>query len=381
MSTMQKVTNESTIYDKMCAVLPHIIARFVSTAPNAKYTPQDVLRVSMSLCQHSETVAPTIRKMDRRDMDVMTGQRFLQILGAVPIKDMQGICHDMLETSVKAVAETGRLSGNLTIGVDDHLIPRFDKKGKEHPDLKSGKRKRGTNIFEGYMTAQVVSGKRRATLAAYPIVNGGNQTQFLGGIISNVRYVGADIGTMLLDRGFNSVDNMLEMERQNVEYIMPLKGNKKLYKIMEEVDAGTGAAVRDYTMINKEGKSATFTLVVCHKQKSGKSGHISDRYIAFATNIAVDNPQSLLRRIPKAYRARWGIETGYRVLETVRARTKSPRTVARLFLFYFSLVFANYWVLYKIILIIYVRGSTANIPMSDYADLLWLYIKGTYKSP
>ena len=154
----------------------------------------------------------------------MTNQRFLQLLGAIPDDEMLELCLDMVAESAQVVIKAGRLSGEVTIAVDEILVPRFDKLGKDHPDLKSGKKKNGTNIFEGYMTAQIVSGKRRPTLAFYPIANGESQTHFLGGIIENVRSVGADIRALLLDRGFNSTANMLEMIRQNVQFIMPHSG-------------------------------------------------------------------------------------------------------------------------------------------------------------
>lgn len=66
-----------------------------------------------------------------------------------------------------------------------------------------------------------------------------------------------------------------------------------------------------------------------------KNARTVGKYVAFITNIRVDNSRDLLRHIPKAYRKRWGIEVGYHVLEWARAKTKSPRTAARLFLVFF----------------------------------------------
>ena len=185
------------------------------------------------------------------------------------------------------------------------MVERYDGKKPEH---KGGKKKNGTNRFEGYVTMQIVSLRDPVTISGYPIANGESQTHYLGGLIENALRLGVDIEVVLLDRGFNSVDNILEMESLGVPYIMPLRGSDKLSRIIEEVDAG-GEPVREYTMSNREGRQSTSTLVICPKKNPPKNAKTADRYVAFITNVKVDNPKDLLRLIPKTYRKRWGIET------------------------------------------------------------------------
>ena len=120
-------------------------------------------------------------------------------------------------------------------------------------------------------------------------------------------------------------------------------------------------------------RQSTSTLAVCPKRNPPKNARTADRYVAFITNIRVDNPRDLLRRIPKTYRKRWGIETGYRILKQARARTKSPRMVARLFLMFFSLAYVNFWLLYRRALIGN-GGPHAKLPMADYSDILWMHV-------
>ena len=59
-------------------------------------------------------------------------------------------------------------------------------------------------------------------------------------------------------------------------------------------------------MCNREGRQSTSTLVVCPKRNPPKNARITDGYVAFITNIRVDNPRDLLVHIPKTYRKRWG---------------------------------------------------------------------------
>ena len=166
--------------------------------------------------------------------------------------------------------------------------------------------------------------------------------------------LGVNVGLVLLDRGFNPVANILEMDAQGVRYVVPKSGYPKVYRAMEEAKADTDRAVRPYAMTARDGTATTLTMVTvpkkikpcrakCGECKKCKPVLMKDKYVAFLTNVRADSPKRLLKHIPKAYRARWGIEMGYRSVESIRAKTKSPKTAARLFLFYFTLVVINMW--------------------------------------
>ncbi len=348
-------------------MLPHM-AHLASAAPNALYGPQDLMDVALAMCSQNQFVATCVRAMARRRVQTMTGQRFLQLLGAQPPDGMLEMSLDILESSTAILKESGRLGGPVRVGVDEILLERYDGKKPEH---KGGRKKNGTNRFEGYITMQIVSHRDPVTISGYPVANGESQTHYLGGLIENALRLGVDIEAVLLDRGFNSVDNILEMESLGVHYIMPLRGSDRLGDIMRDVDAG-GCPVREYTMTNKGGRRSTSTLVICPKKNPPKNAGVADRYVAFITNIRVDNPRDLLVHIPKTYRKRWGIETGYRILKQARARTKSPRTAARLFLMFFSLAYVNFWLLYRRALIGN-AGPHAELPMADYSDIIWMH--------
>ena len=379
----QKVQYEAKVHRTLLDTLSSVIAPLTSSAPNAKYVPDDLVNVGITMCKHNTFVAPTMRTMKRNNIDTMTRQRFLQILGQQDPDIMLECCLDMLEAGVIKLKETGRLDEPITIAMDEHCIPYY---GKERSYTKGGRRKNGTNQFEGYITAQAVSGQYRATLAAYPIATGESQSHYVAGLMENTTRLKIEIKAVLADRGFCSTDVILAIESYT-KYIIPVPGNQKLYGMMQEYHDGVGKAVRSYTIKNKDGKSITGTLVICarkkprkHKsnrrKKSGKSSKrsISDLYVAFLTNIDVMDPKELLKYIPKTYRIRWGIETGYRVLETSRAKTKNPKIAARPFLLFFSLVFVNFWLQFKRD---HPNFPKDPIPLFDYAGAL--EISDTYE--
>ena len=352
------------------------MAPMTSNAPNALYGPEDLLNTVLAMCSQNQFVATCVRAMVRRRAPTMTGQRLLQLLGAQPPDRMLEASLDILESTIPVLRESGRLDGPVRVGVDEVLLERYDAKKPEH---KGGKKKNGTNRFEGYITMQIVSHRDPVTVSGYPIANGESQTHYLGGLIENALRLGVDIEAVLLDRGFNSVDNILEMESCGVQYIMPLRGSDRLGDIIREVDAG-GDPVREHTMTNGEGRQSTSTLVICPKKNPPRNAKTADRYVAFITNVKVDDHRDLLRLIPKTYRKRWGIETGYRVLKQARAKTKSPRVAARLFLMFFSLAYVNFWLLYRRTLIDD-AGSAAGLPMADYSDILWMCVTARGRPP
>lgn len=379
---------DAKVHRTLLDTLGSIIAPLTSSAPNAKYGPADLVNIGIALCKHNTFVAPTVRTMKRNDIATMTRQRFLQILGQQDPDMMLECCLDMLEAGVMRLKETGRLDKPITMAMDEHGIEYY---GKNRSYTKGGRRKNGTNQFEGYITAQAVSGQYRATLAAYPIATGESQSHYVAGLLENTTRQNIQIKTVLVDRGFFSADVISTIESYT-KYIIPVPGNQKLYDMMQEYHDGTGEAIRPYTIKNKDGKSITGTLVICTRKKprkhkrsrrkksDGKSSksRMSDLYVAFLTNIEVKNPKKLLKYIPKTYRIRWGIETGYRVLESSRAKTKSPKIAARLFLLFFSLVFVNFWLMFK-------RDNPDfpkdPMPLFDYADVLWKYLTSMSKAP
>ena len=57
-----------------------------------------------------------------------------------------------------------------------------------------------------------------------------------------------------------------------------------------------------------------------------------------------------VRRLPRDYRMRWGIESGYIGIEQFRARTTSRNHSLRLLYFFYSMVLYNAWLVANLIL-------------------------------
>ena len=108
-------------------LLPHM-AHMTSSAPNALYGPEDLMNTALVMCSQNQFVATAIRMMARHGMRTMTGQRFLQLLGAQPPDDMLETSLDMLESTIPVLKESGRLGGPVKVGVDEILLERYGVK-------------------------------------------------------------------------------------------------------------------------------------------------------------------------------------------------------------------------------------------------------------
>ncbi|MCE2509249.1 MAG: hypothetical protein J4G04_08170, partial [Nitrosopumilaceae archaeon] len=142
------------VYNRMRrTLLPHV-AGMASSAPNALYGPEDLMNMILAMCSQNQFVATCVRAMRRHRARTMTGQRFLQLLGAQPPDSMLETSLNILESTAAILEWSGRLGGPVRVGVDEILLKRYDGKKPEH---KGGKKKNGTNRFEGYVTMQIVS--------------------------------------------------------------------------------------------------------------------------------------------------------------------------------------------------------------------------------
>ncbi len=107
--------------------------------------------------------------------------------------------------------------------------------------------------------------------------------------------------------------------------------------------------ISEYTMGSGDD-SCKFTLVIFRKAVSEKETDPLKKYIAFATNIPKGDILWNISKLPKDYRMRWGLESGYIGAGVLRARTTSKNHSLRLLYFYYALILYNAWLLTNLLL-------------------------------
>ena len=247
-----------------------------------------------------------------------------------------------------SAAKRGGLArrGPIMVAIDKHMIPRHDRGSMLY--LVYSKFKSGTSKFEGYATVQAVAANINAVLGCLPLVRGDFDVDFVRKFAQNLDCARIMVRLFLMDREFYSVEIMREMYRMGKMFLMPAVKNSRVQRailLAHEAGQTAGSCVHGFTIRNNLGQTASFNLVIipsdCHKNEERA---VLDRYVAFATSLPVSGPvDEILIGVPADYRRRWGIETGYRQIEQVRAKTTSRSQGIRLLVFFASVFVYNMW--------------------------------------
>ena len=226
------------------------------------------------------------------------------------------------------------------VAIDKHLIPRYDKKWENK--LVRSKRKGGTNVFETYITAQCVNAGSRLNLAVLNVTQHSLNADFVRKIVEQVKNAGVKPSLFLLDREFYSTDVIRTLDSMGVRYLIPGVNTGPVKKALARHASAGSKKVSKMSISNTENVSASYYgVIVPRKRISKKRKEKNDlkpeeKFIAFATN-------ALWLDVEK-YATRWGIETGYRMIENTRIKTSSIGVAQRMIYFAHALLMYNMWV-------------------------------------
>ena len=231
----------------------------------------------------------------------------------------------------------------VDIAIDMHLIPRWDR--KHGAELVRSKSKGKTGSFERYIAAQCINPGIQMVLALLHMPALEDTACYVRKTISMCRRTGAKIGTVMLDREFFSTDVIRVLEDLGVDYLIPCVNTAGVVKAIEEFSRGERPAVSVFRIAKSKNDYVEYTMHITGRKKKSKKKSKSEscvekpeeKYIAFATNRSdIDL---------KRYSERWMIETGFRMIENQRVRTRSRSVTVRTLCFLYSLVLFNSWVL------------------------------------
>ena len=191
---------------------------------------------------------------------------------------------DVISAQVAKLQKYDIMNGAITIAIDKHLIPRYDK--RPGPELFRSKSKKGTWKFKAYITAQCVDAGCHLTPAVLSIRMGDPTAEFVRKIIQIYRMQNIKIRCFLMDREFFSASVLNNMNSDNHRYVVPCKNTYNMVDTLNEFDCG----VRDGTShatLESQDVSVRYVIVI-EKRTSRKDQNPDDmtkeRYIGFAVN-------------------------------------------------------------------------------------------------
>jgi putative transposase len=228
-------------------------------------------------------------------------------------------------------------------------IPYHGKDGEEDKNVRPNQPKAGTTRFHAYATLAVIRKGKRVTLAMTVVHKGEKMDQIVKRLIARARQLGARFKCTYWDKAFGAVEVMRYLRSCRVPYVIALAQHGK--NGLRRLCLGRCSRLARYTFNTKKKKGSytTDVAIACHyagraSKRRPKKKKKGVRYYAYAI-YGVGNRSA--SAISAAYRRRFSIESGYRQLHQVRARTRSRHTGLRLLLIGLALMLVNLYVLLR----------------------------------
>jgi len=209
--------------------------------------------------------------------------------------------------------------------------------GEERFYTRGSKFERGTDQVWEYVQLSIVW-PIRIPLMALPYPQGKRLADLCIELLGFAQSLPLRIDAVFFDRGFYNAQLIDFLEARRIKYCIFVPKDKAIKRYVEQTTRKIG--VYKHTFAYAKAKSVwkpRTTIVVCKEAGTNKKGEPYD--MIFATNLKPSF--SLVRE----YKQRWNIETGFRVQNEGKIKTKSNHPLIRLFYFLLRCLLTLLWTL------------------------------------
>lgn len=218
-------------------------------------------------------------------------------------------------------------------------IPYHGEHEEDDEFIRRSRAKHGTTHFHWYGTLYVLKEHKRYTLAITLVRRPDTMTEVTQRLVERGKAVGLKPRRLYLDRGFDNNGVVAYLEQQPFPSIMALtiRGKENGTRALL---TGRQSYRTTYTRRSQKYGDQTFDVVVVCKYSQGRYGRHGAYHFAYVIigHVKIDPHQ-----VFEVYRRRFGIETSYRLMNTMRARTTSASVTLRLFYVALALLLLNLW--------------------------------------
>jgi len=229
---------------------------------------------------------------------------------------------------------------DFSIAIDLTLIPYHGQPYEDKKEIVRGQPKSGTTHFHGYATVSIVRDNRRYVVALRFIEYGEEMSDIVRWLIKRVKSLKIRIRRVFLDKGFCSQPVFKVLEQHHLSFVIPIPVRGKSGGVRTLFQGQSRKT--PYTFNSPTYGQYTVEAVVVKRYSKGRYGRHQTKWFAYAV---AGLPASILpAQVFELYRQRFGIESSYRQMNQVRARTSTRNPVIRLLLVGLAFVLFNLYI-------------------------------------
>src|ERR1017187_7488963 len=302
------------------------------SAPNAHYRADALYTGLMQLSMNGGYAESTMDDLALRyGMDAPCGGAFLYRLKKLDYDGWYSKLRDVNDAVLSTASRLGLLGKPVVCAIDYTKIPYY---GKFNRHVVRSKHEDGTEKFYEYATISIVQDGLRLCVYSRPVTLLDAKVDVVRELIEEAGRRGVKVKLLLMDRAFFTVECINLLNGLGVKFITPCVCNERVQRAVGSLgrEGRLPFSIRDSHQVEE----ASFTMVVCWSKGQKK-------LIPFATNVEEGDARRLVRKIPKEYRRRWGIETTFRKVKDVYGMTTPPSPAIRLAYFMTAMILYNLW--------------------------------------
>lgn len=303
---------------------------------NTRITAEDIIYVLGYANVHRLSIEAACQELQ----DAPSGNRLREVLVAsLPDRTgMQGMVNKMFHQQIHP--SVWKCKRDFNIAIDLTLIPYHGQPYEDKKEIVRGAPKSGTTHFHGYATVSIVRDGRRYVVALRFIEYGEEMAEIVRWLLKRLKSLKFRIRRVFLDKGFCSKPVFKVLDQHKLSYITPIPVRGKsggVRALFQEQSRKTS-----YTFNSPKYGAYTVQAVVVKRYSKGRYGRHKSKWFAYAVTGL---PAGILpAQVFELYRQRFGIESSYRQMNQVRARTSTRNPVIRLLLVGLAFVLFNLYI-------------------------------------
>jgi hypothetical protein len=300
------------------------------------------------------------------------------------VKDMLASADGLLllEAQMNAVLQRRLpkklLNPRLPAAADITEIPYHGQYDEETEEIiRRGRAKSGTTHFYCFATLYVIKKHKRYTLAITLLRRADKAQDVLERLLAQGQALGLRIKRLYVDRGFDNNGIVAFLKQQSFATIMPLVVRGK-HGGSRALLVGRKSYTTTYTRKSTVYDTETLPLHIVCRYSKGRYKRHGVYYFAY---IVIGEVRMSPQQVAEEYRRRFGIETSYRLMNQVRARTTSRSAALRFFLMTVAFLLLNLWsyVKWQHLFVPHQRGPRQVLhhllPLHRWRAWLWEMVK------